>query len=463
MPVPHLLKPLPYFQPLIPNLDIEQRNFDLNHLRAEDRSAHNWYRFILSFPPHLVRQYLEKFAVTPQHTVLDPFCGTGTTAVECKKTGIPTVGIEANRMAWFAGSVKLDWTPDPERLLQHAEKIGAIARATIDETQSGKASLGGSHPHAKAPRTLPEESQKLLLKNSISPLPLHKTLILLDQLRQHSPSPFFAHEQLALAKAIVFSISNIRFAPEVSIGKAKADAPVVEVWLDAVRAMATDLDHLRSRPAIAATMHHADSRQLLSVLDPASIDAVITSPPYPNEKDYTRTTRLESVLLGFLNNKSDLQTLKRGLMRSNSRNVYTTDDDDQWVVHHGEIQRIAAEIDARRLELGKTSGFERVYAQATKLYFGGMAKHLADLRYALRPGAKLAYVVGDQASYLRVMIRTGRLIAGIAEALGYEVEAIDLFRTRLATATKEQLREEVVVLRWSGKFPVRYPFSDKPL
>ncbi len=29
-----------------------------------------------------------------------------------------------------------------------------------------------------------------------------------------------------------------------------------------------------------------------------------------------------------------------------------------------------------------------------------------------------------------------------------KVMAIDLFRTRLATATKEQLREEVVVLRW---------------
>jgi hypothetical protein len=28
---------------------------------------------------------------------------------------------------------------------------------------------------------------------------------------------------------------------------------------------------------------------------------------------------------------------------------------------------------------------------------------------------------------------------------------IDLFRTRLATATKEQLREEVVLLRWRGK------------
>jgi hypothetical protein len=100
--------------------------------------------------------------------------------------------------------------------------------------------------------------------------------------------------------------------------------------------------------------------------------------------------------------------------------------------------------------LGKTSGFERLYARVTKLYFGGMTRHLADLRTVLRSGARLAYVVGDQASYLRVMIRTGQLLAEIAQSLGYAVESIDLFRTRLATATREQLREEVVVLRWPG-------------
>jgi hypothetical protein len=79
-----------------------------------------------------------------------------------------------------------------------------------------------------------------------------------------------------------------------------------------------------------------------------------------------------------------------------------------------------------------------------------MARHLANLRPALRPGARLAYVVGDQASYLGVMIRTGQLLAEIAQTLGYEVEGIDLFRTRLATATREHLREEVLVLKWPG-------------
>jgi DNA modification methylase len=220
-------------------------------------------------------------------------------------------------------------------------------------------------------------------------------------------------------------------------------------WLDGIRSMARDLNQLRGNTP--AVVHKADSRQMLQVLKPASIDAVITSPPYPNEKDYTRTTRLESVLLGFIQTKSDLQALKRTLMRSNTRGVYKGDDDDKWVADHPEIQRIADEIEARRIELGKTSGFERMYGRVTRLYFGGMARHLSELQRILRPGAQLAYVVGDQASYLRIMIRTGQLLADIAERLGYEVVALDLFRTRLATATREQLREEVVVLRWPGK------------
>jgi len=49
------------------------------------------------------------------------------------------------------------------------------------------------------------------------------------------------------------------------------------------------------------------------------------------------------------------------------------------------------------------------------------------------------------------MIRTGQLLAEIGQQLGYEPVAIDFFRTRLTTATKEQLREEVVILRWPGK------------
>ena len=38
-------------------------------------------------------------------------------------------------------------------------------------------------------------------------------------------------ERLALAKQLVYTASNLRFGPEVGVGKAKPDAPVVGPWL----------------------------------------------------------------------------------------------------------------------------------------------------------------------------------------------------------------------------------------
>jgi SAM-dependent methyltransferase len=425
-----------------------------NRIKVEDLSIHDWYRFVLSFPPHLVRDYVQRFDLSEGNCVLDPFCGTGTTLVECKKLNINSVGLEANPMPWFATNTKLDWKPNPGALLTHAEKVASAAEGLL--AKSGTPDLISlplfpSDLASSVLKKLPHEAEKLILANSISPLPLHKTLLLLEALTGQSDDRFSAHERLALAKVIVSDISNLHFGPEVGIGKPKKDAAVIAAWLRRVSVMAEDLANLPDNKFGNANVLRADSRNTSSVLAPNSVDAVITSPPYPNEKDYTRTTRLESVLLGFTKSKSDLRSVKHDLVRSNTRSIYKSDTDHLLVKEHGEIQRIADAIEDRRIELQKTSGFERLYSRLTTLYFGGMHRHLADLRQVLRPGAQLAYVVGDQASYLRVMIRTGQLLADIAASLGYEVTGIDLFRTRLSTATGEQLREEVVLLRWPGE------------
>jgi hypothetical protein len=420
----------------------------INRPFPEDGAAHDWYRFVLSYPPHLVRDYIKRFGLNSSHTLLDPFCGTGTTLVEGKKLGIPSVGVEANPMAHFASLVKVDWSPSPEGLVEHAKQIAdsVLAQLEMEGIPDDSALLVDvAHTY----RTLPPESLKLLLTDSISPRPLHKALVLLDAIKTHQNDLYHNHELLALAKTLVYSVSNLHFGPEVGVSaNKKLDAAVVATWQANILAMANDLRELKTHTEVTAKVQKADARQLTNVIEPHSIDAIITSPPYPNEKDYTRTTRLESVLLGFINNKAELQALKRGLMRSNTRNVYKGDSDDAWVAEHKEIQSIVGAIEKKRSDLNKTSGFEKLYGKVTKLYFGGMARHLEQLRELLRPGAYLAYVVGDQASYFRVMIRTGQLLADIAKSLGYQVVDIDLFRSRLATATKEQLREEVVVLHW---------------
>ncbi|MBI4830627.1 MAG: DNA methyltransferase [Candidatus Lindowbacteria bacterium] len=437
----------------VEQLDVASGKKDkrINQLEPHDRPFHDWYRFVLSFPPHLVRKYLDDFGLKSNHVVLDPFCGTGTTLVESKLNGIRAIGLEANPFAHFASSVKVDWEIDPDLLKRRAHDIAysvaeSLCSQGIDDNQPFEASNNGA-----VLRTLGQEAERLLITDSISPVPLHKALVLLEHLRDHQSERYYRHALLALANALVFKISNLNFGPEVGVDRQKKDIPVVACWLSEISKIAEDLRRISGKRHPGCEVHLSDAREISSVIPHRSIDAVITSPPYPNEKDYSRTTRLESVLLGFIKNKADLRKLKKQLVRSNTRGVYKEDDDHKWISDHPKIQHIAELIEKRRIELGKTSGFERLYPRVTKLYFGGMARHLAELRDVLRPNAKLAYVVGDQASYLRVLIPTGKLLAEIAGDLGYELIRTDLFRTRFATATKEQLHEEVVVLRWSGK------------
>ena len=425
-----------------------------NKIRNQDRVIHDWYRFGLSFPPHLVQDYLDRFNIGSSHVVLDPFCGTGTTPVECKKHGIESVGIESNPMAHFASSVKTNWDVNPSSLKHFTDVVVSRTNARFNEENIEDWSdhtLFSQNGIAQTPlKGLEPEQEKLLLKNSISPIPLHRSLILLSAIDEHDDSQLQHCGRLALAYALVNSIGNLKFGPEVGVGRLKKDAPVVIAWRNAMETMIRDLNVVSTRANVPTRIHLADSRGTDLLLAPNSVDAVITSPPYPNEKDYTRTTRLESVILGMIRSRKELQSMKKALIRSNTRGVYKADTDDRIVAEHAEIQRIANEIEKRRVVLGKTSGFERTYPRVTQLYFGGMARHLASLRTALKPGARLAYVVGDQASYLRVMIRTGQILSDLAQSLGYKAIDIDLFRTRPSTVTGEQLREEVVVLEWPG-------------
>ncbi len=157
-----------------------------NRLSVEDRLAHDWYRFVLSFPPHLVRDYLQRFGIGPDHTVLDPFCGTGTTIVECKKLGIPSIGVEANPLAHFASTVKADWSPDPDGLRKHAGEVAELARERLraegieDEVAlplfTNLRTTRRDRP--KVLRRLPPEKETLLLTNSVSPLALRQPFFL---------------------------------------------------------------------------------------------------------------------------------------------------------------------------------------------------------------------------------------------------------------------------------------------
>jgi hypothetical protein len=137
-------------------------------------------------------------------------------------------------------------------------------------------------------------------------------------------------------------------------------------------------------------------------------------------------------------------------LRSNSRNIFIADKDDEYVKDFVLVKELALEIEQKRTSLHKTSGFEKLYHKIVLHYFGGMVRHFSTLKEILAPSARLAYVVGDQRSYFRINIPTAELLGKIAAQIGYHVEGIELWRTRLATATVTDLDENILILRNKG-------------
>lgn len=407
-----------------------------NKVRDIDFPVHEWYRFVLSFPPHLVQNYIEKFDVRKSDIVLDPFCGTGTTNVECKKHGIASIGVEANSVAYFASTTKCAWDAEVDSMYLEAVKIANEAITKIENNTKL--------------RCLTEEQNKLIIKNSICDKPLNKVLLLKEAIL-NAHSKYENYFLLALAKNIVYSYSNIKFGPEIGISrKKKYDVDVVSIWMDQISVMKKDLENYSFLRDTRSDIINGDARSISKLPIRRKVNFVITSPPYPNEKDYSRTTRLESVLLGYINNKDQLRSMKKQFIRSNTKNIYKEDDDFRYVENIDSISKLSQEIEEKRIELGKTSGFEKLYSRVVKLYFGGMARHFIELKSILEKNARLAYVVGDQASYFKIPIRTAKLLAEVAENMGYEVENIELFRKRYATRTNTWLNEEVLILKYLG-------------
>ena len=433
------------------------KNSKKNQTLRTDLPIHNWYQFVLGFPPHLVRYYIKKFEIRKEDLILDPFCGTGTTNVESSKCGISNYGIEANPISYFASCVKTKLNLNLEELstyLKYIIESTMLSFKQFEIKDNFSFLLEGSptnlHPYSlnNIPR-ISEEKQKLIPNGFISDKPLIKVLIMKEIINSISDIDIRNFFKIVLANLIVNKAGNIGFGPEIYRTKSKEDIDAINYFYTVAQKMIQDLELYKNSGEISHIIH-GDSRFIDKCLNDhllGKINYIITSPPYPNEKDYTRSTRLENVLLDFINTKQDLRNSKEKLLRSNSRNIFVRDNDGDNIKNFPNICELANKIEMRRIELNKNSGFEKLYHKIVLHYFGGMYLHLKSLKPYLAENAKLAYVVGDQMSFFRINIPTANLLAEIADSSGYEILEIELWRTRLATATRQQLNENVLILK----------------
>jgi hypothetical protein len=398
--------------------------------------VHDWYRLVLGYSDHLVGGLLDEFELKPGARVLDPFCGAGTTLVETMKRGLLATGIDANPSSVFAAKVKTNWDLRGDTLLDCLERVADSYHTLVRDAGYE------ADPFCKYLR-----QGGFLKRRWLSVKPLRKIIAIRRAIENlHTRAPYKAALQLALISETVRGSANIKFGPELYCGKSRRDASVFTGFKTRLEKMVSDLVLVKSVTHGSADVILGDARRC-SQLVPNSrrFSAIISSPPYPTEHDYTRNARLELALLGAVTDRASLRKIKVTMIRSHTKGIYKGDFDAKFIKGHHKIERIARTLDEKAE--GKTDGFARLYSTVVREYFGGMMRHFKSVKPLLSPGAFCAYVVGDQTSYLQVRIPTAEILSSLADEAGYNTVEIRHWRSRWSTATSRAVPENILILQ----------------
>ncbi len=172
------------------------------------------------------------------------------------------------------------------------------------------------------------------------------------------------------------------------------------------------------------------SLELLRNLPEASFDMVITSPPYANRYDYTRTYALELAWLGY--EQDDFLSLRQSMLsatvenrskREWLRDIYGSDSkilnkafymyDEQGAIHEALaiLRRHIAELGNRHV------------IRLIEGYFLEMAVIIAELGRVLRPDG-VVIMVNDNVQYHGEEIPVDMILSDFAEQSGFRCEKI---------------------------------------
>ena len=390
------------------------------------RSAHRWYKYKEAFSAELVEYLLRRYNI-PKGKILDPFAGIGTTLFAAAQQGYSADGIELLPVGQevinarvYADKIKPEevnklkqWRDEqPWRSCTHSMDFnklriteGAYPHQT--EVEIGKYLYQLKKEHPPVSNLL--KFAFLCVLESVSFTRKDGQYLRWDSKsgRKNGHKPFSKGEIYTFGEAIVKKLDEIIF--------------------DLVNSKKSH--GMFAQPKISSgeiRLLGGSSLDILPTLKTDSYASIITSPPYCNRYDYTRTYALELAMLGITESQlvelrqnmlsCTVENRPKDLLRTNPnwrKAVEVTDKQEllQTIIEYLEYQR-------REQKLNNPG-----IARMVKGYFYEMACIIFECHRILRPNG-LMFMVNDNVRYAGASISVDLILSSIAEGLGFAVDEI---------------------------------------
>ena len=397
---------------------------------------HRWYPFVEGYSREFIESILKEMK-KKELVCLEPFSGSGTTALELQNNNIPCYAFEVNPLMYLIARVKLENNYDVNRIIFWHDYIKNSRDNMQVVLQTAFSTLYEDENKKKWNYNTEVGIAIQKLKNSISNIDedIYKDLF-----------------TVALA-SILLEVSNLyrngkclsykKNWKEQSISQddvfRRFDEKIEEQIISDIR----DSMNRKTTQNNKQHLYNMDSRVgIENEVQDNTIDLVITSPPYLNSRDYTDTYMLELKTLGFTDSAAEIRKLREKTLRSHVQIKWEDDTQINNVLLTETLRKL--ESASENIEQWNDSIIDMV-----RLYFVDMKKIFFVLYKKMKQNGRVYFNVSNSA-YFNVLIDTLEICASIAEQEGFKViEIRDARKLKTSPQQKEKidkLLEGVIVL-----------------
>jgi hypothetical protein len=386
-----------------------------SNMGSQDLPLQRWMKFKEAFSPKFVVDALASMPHTPRRCV-DPFGGSGTTALTCSFLGIDSVSIEVNPFLADLIEAKLK-PPSAFELSASYAAVLERARSCDCDTEAHIRRLPSSFCEPSAPNASQRECRFLFWREALTRIIALKVAVESCE-NEHSKRLLrvLLGSILVPASNVVVNGKGRRYRGRWSKRRIWA-SDVDRLFSESVERAARDLGAFGRRSRASATVLRGDSRMLAPGIGP--FDCAIFSPPYPNSFDYTDVYNLELWVLGYLEDAAANRALRRSTVRSHVQVSF----DEPLLEPSGLLQATVERLKGARPNLWDSRIPEMVLG-----YFEDMAVIMSALHAQITPGGRVVTVIGDS-QYAGVQVDVAAIIREQSEAIGFSTVSTRAIRS----------------------------------